>query len=88
MLFYVFERFGSKEIFLRGHGRTGFVHRCLKPVILLFVEPRDEMFSLDRVGPRDPTSAADFHFVELELSAAGRLAGVAGAIGLRAGTQA
>ncbi len=46
------------------------------------------MFSLDRVGPRYPTSAADFHFVELELSAAGRLAGVAGAIELRAGTQA
>ena len=88
MLFYVFERFGSKEIFLRGHGRTGFVHRCLKPVILLFVEPRDELFSLHRVGPTDPTSSADFHFVGFELDAAGQLAGAAVAIGLRAGIQA
>ena len=78
MLFYVFECFSPKEIFLCRRGRTGFVHCCTKPVLLLFVEPRDEMFSLDRVGPRNPTSAADFHFVELELSAAGRLAGVAG----------
>ena len=88
MLFYVFERFGSKEIFLRGHGRTGFVHRCLKPVILLFVEPRDKVFSLYRVGPRYPTSSADFHFAGFELDAAGQLAGVAGATVLRGRTQA
>ena len=88
MLFYVFERFGSKEIFLRGHGRTGFVHCCLKPVILLFVEPRDKVFSLHRVGPTDPTSSADFHFVGSELDAVGQLAGAAGVIGLREQTQA
>ena len=88
MLFYIFERFSSKEIFLRGHGRTGFVHCCLKPVILLFVKPCDKVFSLDRIGPRYPASSADFHFVELELSVVGRLAEVAEAIGLRAGTQA
>ena len=88
MLFYIFERFSSKEIFLRGHGRTGFVHCCLKPVILLFVEPRDKVFSLDRIGPRYPASSADFHFVELELNAAERLAGAAEAIELRVETRA
>lgn len=88
MLFYVFERFSSKEIFLRRHGRTGFVHCCLKPVILLFVKPRDKVFGLDRIGPRYPTSSADFHFVGSELDAAGQLAEAVGAIELRAGTQA
>ena len=88
MLFNVFERFSSKEIFLCGHGRTGFVHCCLKPVILLLSEPREEMFSLDAIGPTDPTSLADFHFVGFELNAAGQLAGVAVAIGLRRRTLA
>lgn len=87
MLFYVFERFCPKKIFLCRYRRTSFVHCCLKPVILLFVEPCNKMFSFYCVSPRYPTSSADFHFVELVLSAVGRLVGVAGATVLRAETQ-
>ena len=59
-------------------GRTGFVHCCTKPVLLLFVEPREKLLSLYGVSPTNPTSRADWHFEGFELNAVERLAGVAG----------
>ena len=90
MLFNVFESFGSKEIFLCGKISTCFNHCALKLSVLFCRKPSEEMESLHAVSPTNPTSLAWFHFAEVvvETSVVRRLAGVAVATELLAGTQA